>query len=50
MCLKFKEKTINPFTPVSLIDDDYGITFELSLFVSNIKREICSVLDSFILF
>jgi hypothetical protein len=38
MCLKFKEKTINPYAPISLINDDYGITFELSFFVSNIRR------------
>jgi hypothetical protein len=31
-----------------LIDDDFGIVFELSLFASNIKREVCGVLDSFI--
>jgi hypothetical protein len=48
MCLKFKENIINPSSLVSLIDDDYGMTFELSLFVSNIKREICNVLDSFL--
>jgi hypothetical protein len=48
MCLKFKEEIANPFTLVSLIDDDYGITFKLSLFVSNIRREVCGVLDSFL--
>jgi hypothetical protein len=48
MRLKFKEKIINPFTLVSLIDDDFGIAFELSLFTSNIKREVCVVLDSFL--
>jgi hypothetical protein len=29
-----------------LIDNDFGIIFELSLFASNIKREVCGVLDS----
>jgi hypothetical protein len=36
--------------PVNLIDDDYGITFELSLFASNIRGEVCGVLDSFLSF
>ncbi len=49
MCLKFKEKMTNPYAPITLINDDYGITLKLYLFVSNIKREICSVLDSFLL-
>ncbi len=48
MHLKFKEKIINPSTLVSLIDDDFGRAFELSLFTSNIKREVCVVLDSFL--
>jgi hypothetical protein len=39
-----------PFAPVSLIDDDFGITFELSLFTSNIRREVCGVYDSFLYF
>jgi hypothetical protein len=33
-----------------LIDDDYRITFELSLFASNIKRKVCGVLDYFLSF
>jgi len=48
MHLKFKEKIINPSTLVSLIDDDFGIAFELSLFTSNIRRKVCVVLDSFL--
>jgi hypothetical protein len=50
MCLKFKEEIINPSAQVSLINDDYGISFDLSLFASNIKREVCGVLDSFLSF
>jgi len=50
MCLKFKEKIINSFALVSLIDDDFGIAFDIFLFVSNIKREVYSVLDSFFSF
>jgi hypothetical protein len=45
---KIQGKTTNPYAPVSLIDDDYRITFELFLFASNIKREVCVVLDSFL--
>jgi hypothetical protein len=47
MCLKLKEEIINPFVLVILIDDDFGIAFELYLFVSNIKKEVCGVLDFF---
>jgi len=41
-------KTTNPSALVSLIGDDSKITFELSLFASSIKREVCVVLDSFL--
>jgi hypothetical protein len=33
-----------------LIDDDYGIAFELSLFIFNIQKEVCDVLESFLSF
>jgi hypothetical protein len=49
-CLKFKEEIINSSAPVNLINDDSKIAFELSLFASNIKREVCGVLDSFLSF
>jgi hypothetical protein len=49
ICLKCKEKITNPFAwAINLIDDDFGIVFEFSLFTSNIKREICGVLDPFL--
>jgi hypothetical protein len=32
------------------MDDDFTITLELSLFISNIKKEVCGVLDSFLSF
>ncbi len=38
MCLKFKEEIINPSNPVNSIDDNFGITFELSLFAFNIIK------------
>jgi hypothetical protein len=50
MCLKCKEEVTNPFTQVSLIDDDSRIDFELFLFATNIKKEVCSVLESFLPF
>jgi hypothetical protein len=50
MCLKFNEEITNPSTLINLINDDFGITFELSLFASNIKKEVCGVWDSFLSF
>ncbi len=50
MCLKYQEEVTNPPIKVNLIDDDYGIVFELSLFATNIKKEICGVLESFLSF
>jgi hypothetical protein len=47
MCLKCKEYITNPLTQVNLIDDDYGISFELFLFITNIQKEVCDVLESF---
>jgi hypothetical protein len=45
------EEVTNPPTQVSLIGDDSRIAFELSsLFVINIKKEICDVLESFFSF
>jgi len=48
MCLKFREEITNSSTVVNLIDDDSRITFELSLFASNIIREVCGVFSSFL--
>jgi hypothetical protein len=46
MCLKCREKVTNPPTQVNFIDDCYnGIVFELSLFTTNIKKEVVGVLD-----
>jgi hypothetical protein len=33
-----------------MVDDDFKIAFELFLFATNIKKEICDVLESFFLF
>jgi hypothetical protein len=44
MYSKFKEEITNPLAQVNLIDDDYGITFELFwnlrfLFKENLKKK-----------
>jgi hypothetical protein len=39
MCIKCKEKVTNPLAQVNLIDDDYGIAFDVFLFATNIKKE-----------
>jgi hypothetical protein len=43
-------KNSKPIYPVKLIDDDFWIAFELSLFASNIRREVYGVLGSFLSF
>jgi hypothetical protein len=48
MCLKCKEEVTNPLAQVSLIDNDYIIAFELFMFATNIKKEICDVLEPFL--
>jgi hypothetical protein len=45
MCLKCRNNVINPLAQVSLIDDDFGIAFELFWFAINIKKEVCGVLE-----
>jgi hypothetical protein len=46
MCLKCREEVTNPPTQVNFIDDCYnGIVFELSLFTTNIKKEVFGVLE-----
>jgi len=42
--LKIQGKNCKPL--VNFMDDDSGIAFELHLFVSNMRREVCGVLDS----
>jgi hypothetical protein len=46
MCLKCREEVINPPIQVNLIDDDSKIIFELFLFATKIKKEVCGVLES----
>jgi hypothetical protein len=47
--MPFQEVT-NPPTQIRLMDDDSRIVFESSLFAINIKKEVCSVLESFLYF
>jgi hypothetical protein len=46
--LEMQGKITNPLVQVSLLNDDSIITFELSMFATNIKKEICDVLESFL--
>jgi hypothetical protein len=50
MWLKLREEIKNSFAPINLIGDDFKIVFKLFLFTSNIKREVCGVLDYFLSF
>jgi hypothetical protein len=50
MCLKYREEITNPPTPINLTSDDFEIAFELSLFVINIKKDICNVFKSYFSF
>jgi hypothetical protein len=48
MFLKCNEEVTNPPTQVNLFYDDYGnIAFQLFLFATNIKKEVCDLLESF---
>jgi hypothetical protein len=40
MFLTCKEEVTNPPTQVSLVDNDFGIVFGLSLFATNIQKEM----------
>jgi hypothetical protein len=42
--LKIQGKICKPL--VNFINDDSGIAFEFYLFVSNMRKEVCGVLDS----
>jgi hypothetical protein len=50
MSLKLKEKSRISLNLQDLIDDDSIVTHELSLLASNIRREICGILDGFLSF
>jgi hypothetical protein len=50
MSSKLKEDVEIVHNLDQFIDDDFAITLELFLFASNIKKEVCGVLDSFLSF
>jgi hypothetical protein len=50
MCLKFTGNITNPLAQVNLIDDDLKISLKLSSFASNIKKEVCGVLEFSIIY
>ncbi len=45
-----REEVTNPLVQVNLIDDDYRIVFELSMFTINIRKEILCIIKPFISF
>jgi hypothetical protein len=50
MCLKCKEEVTKPLAQVNLIDDDYNFFFKFFIFVTNIKKEVCGVLNFIFIF
>jgi hypothetical protein len=50
MCLKFKERITNLVAQVNSIYDDSKVVHELALLASNITRDVCDVLKSFLSF
>jgi hypothetical protein len=50
MSLKFKEQYRISLNLQDLIDDDFIVARELSLFASNIRRKICSILNGYLSF
>lgn len=50
MCLKFKERVTNSLAQVNLIYDDSKVVHELALLASNITRDVCDGLESFLSF
>jgi hypothetical protein len=50
MCSKSREEVTNSPAPVNLINDDFGIVFELPLCAINIKKKVYDVLESFLSF
>ncbi len=49
MNMKLKEEYKISFNLQDLIDDDLVIAQELSLLAFNIRREVCGILDGFII-
>jgi hypothetical protein len=47
--LKLKKKAKIAPTLNNIMNDDFGVAFELSLLVFNIEKEVCGMLHSFLL-
>jgi hypothetical protein len=47
--LKLKKKVEIAPTLNNIMNDDFGVAFELSLLVFNIEKEVCGMLHSFLL-
>jgi hypothetical protein len=50
MALKLKKEFGMVLSMTNLMEDDVNVVFELSMFVFNIKKLVCDVLDSFFSF
>jgi hypothetical protein len=50
MSSKLKKKVGFILVLDKLMDDDFSVAFELFLLASNIKKELCDVLDNFLSF
>jgi hypothetical protein len=50
MALKLKEEFKMTFFMTNLLEDDMVVILELSMFVLNIRKQICDVLDGFFSF
>jgi hypothetical protein len=48
LSLNLKEKVEIAPTLNNIMNDDFGVAFELSLLVFNIEKEVCGVLHSFL--
>jgi hypothetical protein len=50
MSLKLKEKPRNAPSFQTLMEEDFGVALELICLTSNIRKEVCGVLDNFLSF
>jgi hypothetical protein len=48
MALKLKEEFEIPPFMANLMEDDMALTLELSMLTSNIRKQVCNVLDCFL--
>jgi hypothetical protein len=50
MSLKLKEKPRNAPSFQTLMEEDFSVALELICLASNIRKEVCGVLDNFLSF